>query len=131
MNIDPKIRELKFILDGIEVGSANLIVHDRKVLTENAEEEFYAILRKNEKSIIEDVENEERENIIDNLTKDQETILKDIHAKDYTGLDDDMADDYEDWLMDLSLEDLRKYLKDDSGVDLEIKSIREENLWTK
>lgn len=119
--------EIKFIIDDEEVGSSVLTVLNGELHTSSAEDEFYSVIRKNSKSLIEKAEELEREKIIDNLTKEKEEILKDEHSKNYIGTDDDMPDAYEDWLMGLSLKELKDYLKDDS-LDLEIKSIKEENI---
>ena len=72
-----------------------------------AEESFYKALRYSRQQLLE----EEREYIIDNLTNAQEDLLKEAHAADYHGTDDDMPDAYEAWLMDLSLDELKQILK--------------------
>src|SRR5438876_3524827 len=97
-------KEIEFLIDGVPSGSATLIIEDGKMDTSIAEEEFYKILRRNSKDLLE----EEREYILENLTKEQEDKLKNAHANDYHGTDDDMPDAYDGWLMDLSLEDLKR-----------------------
>lgn len=58
----------------------------------------------------EEIEQDAKAEIVDNLTKEDEEKLKDAHAEDYNGLDDDMPDAYEDWLMDLTSDELRTIL---------------------
>lgn len=53
---------------------------------------------------------DEKSQIIDNLTPAQEDVLKEAHAKDYHGTDDDMPDAYEGWLENRSLEELKAAL---------------------
>ena len=100
-----------FVIDGMTCGSSILLVEDGKLNTAIVEEEFYSVLRKHEKSIIADAEEEERQHIIDHLTNAQEEKLREEHAKDYNGTDDDMTDAYEDWLMELELDGLKQILK--------------------
>ena len=101
---------ISFSIEGIGGGSSYITVEDGRVSTQSAEDEFYAILRKNEKAIIKDAEEEEKSDIVDKLTSEQEDKLKEEHAKDYHGCDDDMPDDYEDWLVNLSAEELKKII---------------------
>lgn len=103
--------KIEFLIDGRNVGSSYVSISNGELRTEAAEEEFYAVLRKNAKSLIQEVEDLERSEIIDNLTDDQETKLKDEHAKDYHGTDDDMPDAYEGWLENLSLDEMKQILK--------------------
>jgi len=103
---------ITFNIEGIGGGSSYITVEDGKLSTISAEDEFYSILRKVEKAMIKDAEDEERSSIIDTLTKEQEEKLKEAHMKQYIGTDDDAPDDYEDWLTnDLSLDDLKLILK--------------------
>lgn len=102
--------EMRFVVDGRDIGGGTITVMEGRVLTEGLEENFYAALRKNEKGFIEEAEEEEKSHIIDNLLPLQEDKLKEAHGEDYIGTDDDMPDAYESWLMDLSLEDLKKIL---------------------
>lgn len=101
---------IEFVIDGIVCGSGCLMIRDGKMIIEDAEEEFYKTLRKNEKSLIEDAKDEEKSLIVDNLTSKQEDKLKEVHMAQYHGCDDDAPDDYEDWLMDLSLEEIKKII---------------------
>lgn len=103
--------DIVFLIDGKNVGGSVISVVDGKLLTQAAEDKFYAVLRKNEKSLIEDAELDERDELIEKLTYEQEEKLKEEHAKDYHGLDDDMGDAYEDWLSELSLSDLKEIIK--------------------
>ncbi len=103
-------KTIEFAIDGVNVGSSVLIIENGKIDTSIAEEEFYKILRKNEKRLIELAADEEREQIVDNLTPAQEDKLKEAHAKDYIGTDDDMPDSYEGFLEDLDLDELKKIL---------------------
>lgn len=103
--------ELEFLLNGKKVGTSSIIADGKDLLTSAAEDEFYAILRKNEKSLLQEAEEEERDEIISNLTREQEILLNEAHAKDYIGLDDNMPDAFEAWLEDLSLENLKEILK--------------------
>ena len=103
--------EIEFLINGVKCGNSYLTVMDGKLLTEGAEEEFYAVLRKNEKSLLQEAAGEERSNIIDHLTSEQEDKLKEAHAKEYHGTDDDMPDAFESWLEDLWLDELKTILK--------------------
>jgi hypothetical protein len=103
--------EIEFHIDGKKVGSSTVTAVGKTLLTDAAEDEFYAVLRKNEKSLIQEAEDEEKSRIVDSLTSLQEDILKEAHAKVYIGLDDDMPDAYESWLEDLSLDELKDLLK--------------------
>lgn len=102
--------EITFSLDGREIGGSVINVNKGKIDTAAAEDEFFALLRKNEKSIIEEIEGMEKSDIIDKLTHAQEDILKEAHAKDYHGTDDDMPDAYEAWIENLTLEELKSFL---------------------
>ena len=104
---------IEFVLDGTVIGSGTVFISNGKMDTYNLEDEFFATIRKNEKSLIAQAEEEMREEIINGLTKEQENVLREKHGKDYHGTDDDMPDAYEDWLMELTLEDLKHILKYD------------------
>lgn len=103
--------QVEFLIDGNKVGSSSITVEDGKLAVEAATDEFFAVLRKNERSLIAKAENDEAQEIIDNLTPEQEDKLKEAHAKDYIGTDDDMPDAFEDWLMNLSLSEIKDALK--------------------
>lgn len=103
---------ITFDIEGIGGGSAYLTVSDGKVYTQSVEDEFYAILRKNEKTLLKDMEEEEKSDIIDQLTTEHEDKLKEAHGKDYIGTDDDMPDAYEDWICnEVSLDEIKAILK--------------------
>lgn len=102
--------EMEFVINGVTCGSGFLTVRDGKLSTEDAEEEFFKTLRKNEKSLIEEAQEEERSNIVDGLTPEQESKLKEEHAKDYHGTDDDMTDAFEGWFEELSVEEIKTIL---------------------
>ena len=85
-------------------------VTDGKIDTSAAEENFYAFLRKNEKSIIEEANDEEKGNFIENLSDLQEGMLKNAHMEQYTGTDDDAPDDYEYFVENLTLSELQEIL---------------------
>lgn len=57
------------------------------------------------------LEENQKANLIDNLTSEQEEKLRDIHAKDYAGTDDDMPDDFDNWLVEKSYQELIHLLK--------------------
>ena len=98
--------------EGNELGSGIVAIYpDGRLSTEQIEQEFYGMLRGNEKDWRKEFAEEYKEFIIDNLTDAQEDILKDKHMDGYTGCDDDAPDDYENWLMDLDLDDLKTMLK--------------------
>ena len=103
--------DLKFVVNGVEIGGSTISVEKGQVNTNAAEDEFYAVLRKNEKRWIKEAEEEERSLLVENLEASQEEKLKEAHAKQYAGLDDEMSDDYEEWLTDLSLNELKELLK--------------------
>lgn len=111
---EPKLRGVKieFIIGGVKRGSSTILVAQGRILTANAEDEFYATLRKNERSIIAEVEAEELDELLNGgLTKEQNDLLESKHAEDYHGTDDDMPDAYEAWLMDLTLAELKAIIK--------------------
>lgn len=60
----------------------------------------------------EEEKEQEKSDLIDNLSSPQEELLKEAHAKDYHGTDDDMPDAYEVWIIDLSLDELKTILTD-------------------
>lgn len=98
-------------IEDVGYTTSYLQVTDGIVSTELAEEDFYKLLRKTEKALIKDVEEEERSQIIATLTPAQEEKLKEVHMKDYRGTDDDAPDAYDEWLMsDVSLEELKSIL---------------------
>lgn len=103
--------EIEFLIDGKKVGGSFLVAVGKTLLTDVAEDEFYAVLRKNESRLLKEAEDEERDEIAINLTSAQEDKLKEAHAKDYHGTDDDMPDAYEAWLENLSLDELKEILK--------------------
>lgn len=103
--------EIEFRIDGKHVASSYLQVIDGRLSTELAEEEFYAVLRKNERSLIAQAEDEEKSAIVDVLNKEDEERLREAHAKDYHGTDDDMSDAFEDWLEGLSVAELKEIIK--------------------
>lgn len=106
--------EVNFTIDGADMGYGFInITPDGVYDTDDVEEAFGKMLRKQEKHLREEAEEEEKEFIVDNLTKEQEDKLKDFHADQCEGvLDDDMPDDYEDWLMELDIDTLKGYLKE-------------------
>lgn len=98
-------------IEDVGYTTSYLQVTDGIVSTELAEEDFYKLLRKTEKALIKDAEEEERSKIIDTLTPVQEDKLKEAHGKNYIGTDDDMPDAYDDWLTnDVTLEELKSLL---------------------
>lgn len=103
-------KEIKFLLEDVEVGGSFITVTNGKIDTAAAEEQFYAVLRKHAKSIVQEAEENEHDAIVSDLNSTQEDKLKEAHAKDYHGTDDDMPDAYESWLMDLSVDELKKIL---------------------
>lgn len=107
---DMKEFEITFLIDGENVGGSFLGVEGGKLITEAAEDQFFAILRKNEKLLIQRAADKEKGDIIENLTVEQEEKLTEAHAKDYHGTDDDMVDDYERWMENLTLEELKAAL---------------------
>lgn len=99
-------KQIEFMIDGLTAGSATLFIEDGVIDTSLAEEKFWKAVRFSREELIE----EERSDIIDNLTDEQEDKLKEAHAEDYSGIDDDMPDAYEGWLEDLDLDDLKKII---------------------
>lgn len=99
-------KEIEFVIDGQKAGSGTLFINNGEIDTSSAEESFWKAVRYSRQQLLD----EEREHIIDNLTNVQEDKLKEEHAKDYHGTDDDMPDAYDSWLMDLDLEDLKKII---------------------
>lgn len=103
--------EIDFYIGGKKVGGTCLSVTDGKIDTQAAEDEFYAVLRKNEKKIIEEAEEHQREYIIDHLTSAEEDKLKEVHMAQYRGTDDDAPDDFDAWVVELPLDELKTILK--------------------
>mgnify|MGYP001558513456 CR=1 FL=1 len=104
---------IKFLIDDKEVGSSTLSIVGKTLLTHAAEDEFYAVLRKNEKSLLEQAEDEEKEKILNNLSAFDEEKLAEAHMRQADGvLDDDLSDDYEHWITNvLELDELKDILK--------------------
>ena len=106
--------KVHFTVEGDDWGYGTIsITEDGTYRTDSVENEFYKMLRGQEKQIRKEAEEEEKEFIIDNLTKEQEDKLKDIHFNQADGvLDDDMPDDYENWLCyEVDIDELKGYLK--------------------
>lgn len=99
-------KEITFLLDGVECGKSFLTIEDGKMYTDAAEEEFYKVLRRNSK----DLEEEEKEYLLDNLSKEQEEKLGAAHMKDYHGDKDHWEDSFERFLEDISLAELKKII---------------------
>jgi hypothetical protein len=102
--------EVQFVIDGVVCGTSSVSVIDGELGVLAATDEFFAVLRKNEKRLVQEAADEERSAIIDNLTSEQEDKLNEAHAEDYHGTDDDMPDAFEGWLEDVSLDELKKIL---------------------
>lgn len=102
--------EIDFYLGGVKVGGSCVSVTGGKIDTSAAEEEFYAVLRKNENSIIEEGREHQKSWIVDHLTDTDEDKLKEVHTAQYHGTDDDAPDDYEDWLTELDVDELIKII---------------------
>jgi hypothetical protein len=102
--------EIEFIIDGEKRGGSTLSVSNGKLDDSAATGEFFAVLRKNEKRLLQEAADEQRSSIIDNLTSEQEDKLNEVHAEHYHGTDDDMPDAFEGWLEDLSLDELKSIL---------------------
>lgn len=102
--------EIDFVIDGQKVGGSSIDIEDGRMSTESAEDEFYAVLRKSQKFLIKQADEEEKSDLIDSLTPQQEERLKEVHMQTYTGTDDDAPDAYEAWLEELDCETLKKYL---------------------
>ena len=97
---------ITFQVDGVDAGSGTMFIVDGKVSTEDVEETFYKVLRRESKDPID----QELGHIIENLTKEQEDKLQEAHAKDYHGTDDDMPDNYEYWMSNLDLAEIKEIL---------------------
>ncbi len=102
---------ITFLIDGKEVGSSTLTATGKTLLTHAAEDEFYAILRKNEKSLLEEAEMEERDDFMDVLSPMQENVLHEKFMEVYTGSKEDYEDEFERWMEDLTLDELKDILK--------------------
>lgn len=102
--------EMTFAVDGVNVGSAFFSVEDGRLDTASLEDEFHAIIRKNKKDWLEEAADEERTELIDNLSDEDEEKLKEAHMSQYNGSDDDSPDDYENWMTDLSVDEIKKIL---------------------
>lgn len=99
-------REIEFIIDGSPAGSATLFIENGEIDTTNAEDKFWKAVRFDRQQLIED----ERENIIDNLTSEQEDKLKEACMKDYHGDKEHWEDAYENFIEYLSLDELKKII---------------------
>lgn len=102
--------EVEFVIDGRKVGGSTLSVIDGKLDDSAATDQFSSILRKHAPLLITLAEEEERAELIDNLTPAQEDKLNEAHAQDYHGTDDDMPDAFEGWLEGVSLAELKSIL---------------------
>jgi hypothetical protein len=103
-------KEIDFYIGAVKVGGTCISVTEGEIDTQAAEDEFYSILRKHGKSIIEEAEGEEKSYIIDHLTSADEDKLGAEHMKDYHGDKDHWEDSYENFLEELSVSELKKIL---------------------
>ena len=104
--------EVQILVDGQALqGTSFITVENGKVDYSGAEEHFYEIMRKWERSWIEEEIADERYEILHNLTPEQNKILEAEHAKNYSGQDDDMEADYEVWLENIDNDELKIILK--------------------
>ena len=105
-------KEIDFYIGGVKVGGSTISKSpdDKHLDTQAAEDEFYAILRKHEASILEEAADYERSYIIDHLTSEQEDKLGEECMKNYHGSKDGWEDAYENFLEDLSLDELKAIL---------------------
>ena len=100
-------KEIEFLIDGQKAGSSTLFIENGEIDTSIAEESFWKAVRFSRQQLLD----EEREYMIDNLTKEQEDKLQAAHMEaEPMTLDDDLPDAYEAWLMELPLEDLKKII---------------------
>lgn len=107
-----KTYTIEFVIEGRTVGSSTVTAMGKTLLTDAAEDEFFAVLRKHEPALLKEAEDEELMALIDGLTPLGEEKLKEAHMKQADGvLDDDLPDDYERWLMELSLDEVKDILK--------------------
>lgn len=110
MELKPIEVLVEFNVNGRTIGSEFISINNGKIDTRALEAEFYSTLRKNTNSWIKEAEEEQKSDIIDNLTNEQEQKLRTEHGKDYHGTDDGMPDAYESWIEDLSVEELAKII---------------------
>lgn len=103
-------KDIEFYIGGVKVGGSTITVSQGEIDTSGAEDEFFAILRKHEPSIIEEGNDYEKGYIVEHLTPAQEELLKTAHMAQYHGTDDDAPDDYEDWMMNLTAQELKSEL---------------------
>jgi hypothetical protein len=99
-------KTIEFLIDGMPAGSSTLFIEDGKIDITNAEDSFYKAVRYSTQQLLD----EEREYIFDNLTDAQEAKLKDAHFKDYHGPKEGYEESYDVWLEELDLETLKKIL---------------------
>lgn len=97
-------------IEGIGGTTSYITVTNGKVMQEPVVEEFYALLRKCEKSLIKDAAEQEKSDVVDTLKPADEAKLKEAHMAQYHGTDDDAPDDYENWLEDLDVHELKKII---------------------
>lgn len=110
---------IRFSIEGFGSSESFVTVEDGTFNTASAEEQFYSFLRKNEKVIIRDAEDEERDQIINNLTSAQEVTLAEECMKTYHGDKEHWEYSYEAWLEELSTSELKTILHGKDLIDLQ------------
>jgi hypothetical protein len=89
------------------VCASGLVVYENgNINSEDIEQELAKMLRS--KWLLKQMEEDELEYIVNNLTDEDEEKLKEEHARNYMGTDDDMPDAYESWCSDLTVEDYKR-----------------------
>lgn len=106
--MEPYIKnfEVKFVIDGVERGSADIMVIDGKISTSNVEDEFFAVLRKNEKMFIESAEEDE----LVELLESNNDFFEEKAMEDYHGSKDGWESYYDNWCSDLTLSEAQALL---------------------
>ena len=100
-------KEIEFIIDGQKAGGGTLFIENGEIDTTSAEESFWKAVRYSRQQLLD----EEREYIMDNLTKEQEEKLKDAHFKDYHGDKEHYEDSFDGYLSDIELDTLKEVIK--------------------
>jgi len=100
-------KTIDFIIDGSPAGSSILFIENGEIDISAAEDSFYKAVRYSRQQLID----EEREYIVDNLTDKQEDKLKEACMEDYHGDKEHWEDAYERFIEELDLDTLKKILK--------------------
>ena len=103
-------KEIDFYIGGVKVGGSTISKSpdDKHLDTQAAEDEFYAILRKHEASILEEAADYERSYIIDHLTSEQEPDIDAIEEARFISAQTRIQDEKEAAELGMTIEEFYK-----------------------